>query len=43
MGLGASLANALLTAVSLRTHVVAQPLLQTAERLWQDFELHAEH
>lgn len=39
---GASLANALLTAVSLRTHVMAQPHLQTAERLWQDFDLHAE-
>lgn len=39
---GASLANALLTALSLRTHLTAQPHLQTAERLWQDFDLHAE-
>jgi DNA-binding MurR/RpiR family transcriptional regulator len=39
---GASLVNALLTAVSLRTHVEAAPRLQTAERLWKEFDLHAE-
>lgn len=39
---GASLANALLTVLSLRTHLTAQPHLQTAERLWQDFDLHVE-
>ena len=39
---GASLANALLTAVSLRTYLDAQSRLQSAERLWNDFELHAE-
>jgi DNA-binding MurR/RpiR family transcriptional regulator len=39
---GASLANALLTAVSLHTHLDAQPRLQAAERLWADFDLHAE-
>ncbi len=39
---GASLTNALLTAVSHRTHLNAAHQLQTAERLWQDFDLHAE-
>jgi len=39
---GASLANALLTAVSLRTRLDAQPRLQAAEQLWNDFDLHAE-
>ena len=39
---GASLTNALLTAVSHRTHLNAAQQLQTAERLWQDFDLHAE-
>lgn len=39
---GASLANALLTAVSLHTHRDSQPRLQAAERLWNDFDLHAE-
>jgi DNA-binding MurR/RpiR family transcriptional regulator len=39
---GASLANALLTAVSLHTHRDSQPRLQAAERLWTDFDLHAE-
>lgn len=39
---GASLANALITAVSLRTHLDAAPNLQSAERLWQEFDLHAE-
>lgn len=39
---GASLANALLTAVSHRTHLSAVHQLQCAERLWQDFDIHAE-
>lgn len=39
---GTSLINALLLAVSLRTHLTAAPRLQTAERLWNDFELHAD-
>ena len=39
---GASLVNALLTAVSLRTHTDAAPRLATAEQLWADFDLHAE-
>jgi DNA-binding MurR/RpiR family transcriptional regulator len=39
---GASLVNALLTAVSLRTHRDAAPSLQVAERLWKEFDLHAE-
>lgn len=39
---GASLANALLTAVSLRTRFDAQTRLQTAEELWNEFDLHAE-
>lgn len=39
---GASLANALITAISLRTHLDAAPKLQTAERLWQEFDLHAD-
>ena len=39
---GASLVNALLTAVALRTHDGASPRLQTAERLWQEFGAYAE-
>ncbi|MGN6809673.1 MAG: MurR/RpiR family transcriptional regulator [Thermomicrobiales bacterium] len=39
---GASLVNALLTAVSLRTHTDAAPRLATAEQLWADFDLHVE-
>jgi DNA-binding MurR/RpiR family transcriptional regulator len=39
---GASLTNALLTAVSHRTHQNAARQLQAAERLWQDFDVHAE-
>ena len=39
---GASLANAILTAVSYRTHQNAAHQLQTAERLWQEFDLHVE-
>ena len=39
---GASLVNALLTAVSYRTHLSAAHQLQTAERLWQEFDLHVE-
>jgi DNA-binding MurR/RpiR family transcriptional regulator len=39
---GASMVNALLTAVSHRTHLNAAHQLQTAERLWQEFDLHAE-
>lgn len=39
---GASLGNALLTAVAHRTHLSAAHQLKTAERLWHDFDLHAE-
>lgn len=39
---GASLANALLTALSFHTRLAAQARLQVAERLWKDFTLHAE-
>jgi DNA-binding MurR/RpiR family transcriptional regulator len=39
---GASMVNAILTAVSHRTHLNAAQQLQAAERLWKEFELHVE-
>ena len=39
---GASLVNAVLTAISHRMHLSAAQQLQTAERLWQEFDLHVE-
>jgi DNA-binding MurR/RpiR family transcriptional regulator len=39
---GASLVNAILMAVSHRTHLNAAHQLQAAERLWQEFDLHVE-
>jgi DNA-binding MurR/RpiR family transcriptional regulator len=39
---GASLVNAILTAVSHRTHLSAAHQLQAAERLWKEFDLHVE-
>lgn len=39
---GASLVNALITAISLRTRKAARARLKTAERLWQHFDTYAE-